>query len=243
MKLVRGERLDAPAVLGRGLAERLRLFARIGDAVSFAHANGVIHRDLKPANIMVGAFGEVLVMDWGIAKLRDETATATGHGTRATAPSRATGPGDATDAAPVTAPGTVLGTPGYMAPEQAAGAAGAVDERADVYALGAILRFLVTGAAPDEAPGASAGGERAAPPKRLAAVWTRALEAAPEQRYPSVAALAADVTAYLDGGPVAAYRETPVERLGRLAYRHRTPLVLVAAYLLVRVAILAVTGR
>jgi serine/threonine protein kinase len=113
MKLVRGDRLDA-ALAARSLSERLALFARICDAVSFAHAHGVVHRDLKPQNIMLGSFGEVLVMDWGVA-------TRTDGGPRSEAS---------------------VGTPGYMAPEQERNA-GAVDARVDVYALGVILEAML----------------------------------------------------------------------------------------------------
>ena len=107
MKLVRGRRLDELAPRRPPLPERLRVFERICEAVAFAHAHGVIHRDLKPENVMVGPFGEVLVMDWGVAKLLGDA----GIGPRRGTASRAAG----------TAHGTVLGTPGYMAPEQARG--------------------------------------------------------------------------------------------------------------------------
>jgi serine/threonine protein kinase len=208
MKLVRGERLDHHAVRTIALTARLRIIDRLCDAVAFAHAHGVIHRDLKPQNVMIGAFGEVLVLDWGVAKVRDRTA-----------------PTGASDPGPVgTEHGAVLGTPGYMAPEQAAGEAH-VDERADVYAVGAMLRFLV----PD-------------PPRAVRAIATRACQEDPALRYRSVAALAEDVRRYVAGLPVDAYREGPLERARRVARRHRTPIVLVAAYLLMRIILLLVTG-
>jgi serine/threonine-protein kinase len=106
MKFVRGRRLDVYARQGASLPDLLRLFLRICDAVAFAHANGVVHRDLKPSNVMVGPFGEVLVIDWGVAKLMSESER----------------------------DGTILGTPGYMAPEQETGQAGRIDERTDVFA-------------------------------------------------------------------------------------------------------------
>ena len=112
MKRVRGERLDRWAA-GRDLHERLSAFLRVCDAVAFAHAHGVVHRDLKPANVMVGEFGEVLVLDWGIARIRGQAE----------------------------AGGVVAGTPDYMAPEQARGDR-SVDERADVFALGTLLGGL-----------------------------------------------------------------------------------------------------
>jgi serine/threonine protein kinase len=128
MRLVRGRRLDEQARLeGRG--ERLRRFLAVCDAVSFAHSRGVIHRDLKPANVMVGEFGEVLVLDWGVAKVAAELSPA-GQGS----PSRAL-EGD-------TGGGMAVGTPGFMAPEQSSGAH-PIDARADVFALGAMLRNLL----------------------------------------------------------------------------------------------------
>ena len=111
MKLVKGRRLDDVIRDRAPLSNRLTIFSRILDAVAFAHAHGVVHRDLKPDNVMVGGFGEVYVMDWGVAQ---------------------TGGGDDEAA--------VVGTPGFMPPEQAA--AGHVDLRADVYALGVLLADL-----------------------------------------------------------------------------------------------------
>jgi serine/threonine protein kinase len=118
MMLVRGERLDV-AARGLSLNDRLRLFDRVCDTVSFAHARGVIHRDLKPANIMVGPFGRVFILDWGLAL---------------------PGPQPGSDPTTSLVPVTSGGTDGYMPPEQMAGMA---DARTDVYALGAILRDLM----------------------------------------------------------------------------------------------------
>jgi len=113
MKLVQGQRLDEVKANVAGIAERVRLLSRVAEAVAFAHAHGVVHRDLSPANIMVGTFGEVLVVDWGLA-LVDAVGGAR--------------PADA----------VVAGTPGFMAPEQAVGQATAAS---DVYALGALVRW------------------------------------------------------------------------------------------------------
>ena len=146
MKRVDGKRLDelAPAM---ALPERLRVFQRICEAVAFAHAHGVVHRDLKPENVMIGAFGEVLVMDWGVAKVLADP-----DGASAASPA---------PAASGTADGQVIGTLAYMAPEQAEGSAERTGTAADVYALGAILYFLLTGRAPfdDAAAGRRARGE------------------------------------------------------------------------------------
>jgi serine/threonine protein kinase len=188
MKLVRGERLDA-AVPSRSLNERLDLFLRICDAVSFAHAQGIVHRDLKPDNVMLGSFGEVLVMDWGLS-----------------------------------ADGVTGGTPGYMAPEHALGAP--ADERADVYALGVILRGLITPPAP----------------KPLSAIAARASAERPDARYHSVQQLAQDVVRFRDGESVTAYRETLLERAERVYRRYQLPILLVLAYIVMRVLLLSWRG-
>jgi eukaryotic-like serine/threonine-protein kinase len=230
MKLVRGRRLDE-AMANAALHARLRTFERICDAVAFAHAQGVVHRDLKPENVMVGPFGEVLVLDWGVAKRLDVPG----------GPER---------------DGVVLGTPGYMPPEQARGEMDRIDERADIYALGAMLDFLVfepggASGAPPGPPARSAGVN----PAPLAALFggppaTRVLDAIcartraphPEERYRSVRDLAAEVERFLSALPVHAYPEGPVERARRLAAKYRTPLLLVAAYLLMRI-VLALVAR
>jgi eukaryotic-like serine/threonine-protein kinase len=178
MKLVRGVRLDDWAKEERLLTERLRLFARICEPVAFAHANGVVHRDLKPENVMVGEFGAVLVMDWGVAH--------------------------------------VAGTPGYIAPEKER------STRSDVYALGAILRFLT---------------EELRVSRSFAAVIGRAMAADSAMRYENARELAEDVLRYLDGEPVTAYRENVIERAGRWLGRNRVLVVLVAAYLVMRVIV------
>jgi serine/threonine protein kinase len=258
MKRVRGRRLDQHAEPRASLAELLRVFQRICETVAFAHARGVIHRDLKPENVMVGSFGEVLVLDWGVAKLlRPDVGEAPASAT----PPRGDqeGAADTSDGsaspvggpaprapAPATAGGTVLGTPGYMAPEQSRGEVHRVDARADVYALGAILSFLLRrSAGADDAPaGNDAGQARGRPhgiPRPLEAVRARALAERPEERYPAVEDLAADVARFLAGLPVAAYRETLLERAARVFSRYRTPILLVLAYLVMRLVLLLVS--
>jgi serine/threonine protein kinase len=213
MKLVRGRRLDEHARERTELAERLRVFERICEPVSFAHAHGVVHRDLKPENVMIGAYGEVLVLDWGVAKVLAGGATETA------------GP-DAARGGPVrTGHGAVLGTPGYMAPEQARGEAATVDHRADVYALGAILYFLLA----DEPP-----------EPRLGAICQKALAEDPADRYQTVEELRREVSRYLGGLAVEAYRDSLLERVARFARRHRVALLLLLAYLLLRVVLLLV---
>ncbi|HEX6898368.1 MAG TPA: serine/threonine-protein kinase [Thermoanaerobaculia bacterium] len=234
MKRVRGRRLDDYA-REASLTDRLRAFERICEAVAFAHAHGVIHRDLKPENVMVGAFGEVLVMDWGVAKVRPPALNPhppTQLFPHGPAPSLRPSPGegekDRVALGGATAHGTILGTPGYMAPEQERGDVARIDERTDVWALGAILQFLLAGADP---------------PRPLEAIRRRAMAAEPEARYPRVEELAADLSRYLAGLPVGAHRESLLERAGRFARRHRVAILLILAYVVMRAILLLVLGR
>jgi serine/threonine protein kinase len=244
MKFVEGERLDIRAKRIEALSDRLRIFQRICEAVAFAHAHGILHRDLKPENIMVGPFGEVLVMDWGVAKilLEDQTRREGHAGT----------PTESLQNAPTetkpskTAHGTVLGTAGYMAPEQARGEIDSLDERADIYSLGAILRFLLSGKQPaageerlnrlnnEDAPLVAAGSA----PKAVAAISQKAMAEDRASRYASVSDLANDIARYLDGSPVSAYPENVFQKAGRWATRYRVAIGLVLAYLIVRALLL-----
>lgn len=185
MKLVRGARLDVVLEKTPHLPDRLRIFQKICEPVAFAHSRGVVHRDLKPSNIMVGEFGEVLVLDWG-------------------------------------APG--VGTPQFMAPEQASGE---VDGRADVFALGKILEIVI--------------GINAAKP--LASICRRAMESDPARRYAGPLELSADIAAWLDHMPVSAHRESVGERLVRFGSRNRTLLALLVAYLIMRLIVIFWLGR
>jgi serine/threonine-protein kinase len=193
MKLVRGTRLDEWKSKGHARTETLRLFARICEPVAFAHARGVVHRDLKPENVMVGEFGAVLVMDWGVARAA----------------------GQAEDGRRL-----IVGTPGYMPPEQARGETAGI--RADVYALGALLSFLL---GPDDLP------------RPLAAIVRRARAEDPDARYPDARHLAEDVLRFLDDAPVSAYRENLAERALRWLIRNRVLAGLVAAYIAMRVIV------
>jgi len=206
MKLVSGPRLDEHAAQ-RPLFERLRLFTRICEPVAFAHAHGVVHRDLKPDNIMIGTFGEVLVMDWGVAQISE-------IGNR----------GEQLSA--------VVGTRAYMPPEQARGEA--VDARADVFALGGILYFLLTGTAPD------ASVMRG--PRALQAICRKAREGTPAARYPDVASLAADVDRFLAAEPVTALPETITDQVIRVARKNRVAIAIVLTYLIFRYLIAVLAG-
>jgi eukaryotic-like serine/threonine-protein kinase len=236
MKFVEGQRLDKHIEAVTSLPDRLRLFLRICDAVAFAHARGVLHRDLKPANVMVGAFGEVLVMDWGLAKiLRERHGASPEEDPEATilhTPEASDGLVVATEATQVTGQGTVLGTPGYMSPEQACGDVAHVDERSDVFSLGAVLRFLFT------PPATTNSHLRWRRDKALEAICAKATENEPANRYARVSDLSADVSRYLDGLPVSAQKESLLDKALRFYRRYTVPILLIAAYLIVRTLIL-----
>jgi serine/threonine protein kinase len=213
MKLVQGARLDQHIGPDTDLAERLRIIDQACEAVAFAHARGIVHRDLKPANIMVGPFGEVLIMDWGIARCTEGDGGGDDVGIDRAGSQVGTGR---------------AGTPGFMAPEQLTGDSSLADERTDVYGLGGVLNFVLTGVAT---------------PPSLAAIVARAKALNPAHRYPQVSDLRADLARFRSGNAVAAYRESLVERSHRFVSRYRVPLGLVVAYVLMRLLLLLLAGN
>lgn len=252
MRLIRGDSLLEVIDRfhhGRGLAtaakrmselrKLLQRFLDVCNAVDYAHSKGVIHRDIKPANIMLGKYGETLVVDWGLAKVigSDEDVALT---TRM-APSAVDDGG-----ALSTRLGTAIGTPAYMSPEQAAGRINELGPATDVYSLGATLFHLLTGNLPhpvEEDVGVMIAkveqGPTARPrqyvswlPRPLESICLKALAAKPAARYISARALSDDIQRWLADEPVAAHPESLVERTFRWLRNHRTlATALVVAYL------------
>ena len=266
MKRVHGESL---AVVGRGdmsRTRRLQLFLQVCDAIAYAHAQGFVHRDLKPANVMIGDFGEVLVLDWGVAKRLTSTTLGAEGGPAplpqrlppdpGSAPASGGAAGSQNTAVPIvddadsdlTQANAVLGTPTWMAPEQALGAPSA--PAADQYALGAILYFLLCGEpafkpGPDVVERVVNGtfrpprAVRADVPAELEAVVLRAMQRDAGDRYADVRELREDVQAWLEGRPVRAYRYRWSERVAKTAARNRRPLVAAVSVAVVAAIVLA----
>ncbi len=198
-----------------------RIAAEVARGLAHAHGQGVVHRDIKPGNVLLDGDGAARVIDFGIARLLEsETRTRTGQ---------------------------ILGTPAYMAPEQAAGRADAVAPTVDVYGLGALLYTALTGSAPRAVDSGAALKAAAHPaiPRDLLAICNRALAAEPAERYPSAAALADDLERFLRGQPVEAALPGPVRRLGWWLRRTRriTMAIGVTALLLVGAAAALDHGR
>ncbi len=229
---------------GRSLALRklLRTFTDVCNAIDYAHSRGVLHRDIKPGNIIVGKFGETLVVDWGLAKSLGRVEPGQESGERTLVPSSASGSAE-------TLPGSALGTPAYMSPEQASGELDRMGSRSDVYSLGATLYCLLTGRAPFESEdigevlGRVQRGEFV-PPRSLDATIDPALEAVcrkamalkPEGRYATCQALADDVERWMADEPVTAWREPLARRARRWARRNRTVVASLSAAVLVALA-------
>jgi eukaryotic-like serine/threonine-protein kinase len=229
---------DPAARLSR-LRELLRRFTDVCNAVAYAHSRGVLHRDLKPGNIMLGPYGETLVVDWGLAK--PVGGVSSGEDASGDASSLTDGPirlSGLSGSAAETVAGSPIGTPAYASPEQVTGAKERLGPATDIYGLGATLYALLTGRAPVESHDLGEvirqvqRGEIPAPrsvdpevPRPLDAICRKAMATAPGDRYASARALAMDVTKWLDDEPVPAYREPLSARAGRWMRRHRTAVI------------------
>ncbi len=239
MRLVEG--LDFEEVIRRvhagdgewTMTRALDALIKLCDTMAFAHARGIVHRDLKPANVRVGRFGEVYVMDWGLAR---DLSAPDAHDLRL-APGPASIERDAAsdeDFAVVTLQGDVLGTPAYMPPEQARGDVHAIDARADVYAAGAMLYHLLTGARPyderrnrdvlervrHDAP-VPVLARRPRASRELAAIAEKAMARDPSDRYADMGGMGRDLRAFLEQRVVGAYRSGPFPRLLKWVARNR----------------------
>ncbi|MFO0876053.1 MAG: serine/threonine-protein kinase [Gemmataceae bacterium] len=205
----------------RGLLTR---FVSVCQTLAYAHARGVIHRDLKPGNIMLGEYGETLVVDWGLAGLRADVAPAAGE-----SPTPVQLPDDDLTR---TRLGSALGTPAFMPPEQARGEFDRVGAASDIFALGATLYMVLTGKPPYRGSEALAQARegRVPPPRQLRpdvpraleAICLKALDPLPGERYGNARLLGEDVERWLADEPVSAYPDPPTVRLRRWARRHRT---------------------
>jgi len=231
------------------LLKLLRRFLDVCNAIDYAHSRGVLHRDLKPGNIMLGKFGETLVVDWGLAKSvgRPEAAPAS-----ATMDDRTLIPQSGSDLRG-TEVGARLGTPAYMSPEQAGGRIDELGPASDVYSLGATLYCLLTGQAPftdSDLLGLLRKVERGdfSPPRKLQswvdpaleAICLKAMATEPAGRYHTPRVLADDVEHWLADEPVSAWREPLRRRLRRWGRRHRLLVTSLGATLMVGVVALAV---
>jgi serine/threonine-protein kinase len=227
----------------RSLAFRqlLSRFIAVCNTVAYAHSQGILHRDLKPDNIMLGPFGETLLLDWGLAKRfrQEEGAEAADEG-----PLLSDSRGESGSEI-----GRAMGTPAYMSPEQAAGQWNEVGPASDIYGLGATLYVLLTGKAPfpsgpvEEILARVKRGDFPFPrsvkrdtPRALEAICLKAMALKPEDRYTTVQELAADLEHWLADEPVSAYREPLPGQLRRWARRHRVLVTGSAAAVLVAVA-------
>ncbi|MBF0244473.1 MAG: protein kinase, partial [Planctomycetes bacterium] len=259
MKFVRGVTLRSllqqlknkqPQVVEKySLAHLLEIFSSCTQALAYAHAKGVIHRDLKPENIMIGNYGEVQVMDWGLAKRLDE------------AESEETGGSQTLDDPGLTMGGAILGTPGYMSPEQARGESDRIDTRSDIFALGAILYHILTLKMPYEGNSLKEVLAKAAQrdlqpieqvvprgnglphlprgrvPPVLAAIAMKAMARDPEARYQKVEELQADISAYRNKHLASVEKPSPLRRFLLLLKRRKRESTISLAALLFTLAL------
>jgi eukaryotic-like serine/threonine-protein kinase len=234
-----GTHKENPGQRSLELRKLLRRFNDVCNAIDYAHSRGVLHRDIKPANIIVGKYGETLVVDWGLAKVTGKSEP--GAGEQTLVPSSSSGSSE-------TLPGSALGTPAYMSPEQARGELEQLGSRSDVYSLGATLYCLLCGKPPQEGNDVgellrrSQRGEFPHPTQldpsidpALEAVCLKAMALEPRDRYASPRVLVEDIESWMADEPVTAWREPWTRRVLRWLTRHRTGVTAAAAAVLVGV--------
>lgn len=241
MKLVSGRSLGDLTRGSRTLDERLALIPNViavADAIAYAHEQRVIHRDLKPSNVMIGQFGETMVIDWGLATDLEQSQL----------PGAATSSPYQVAASELTAAGAVLGTPEYMPLEQAQGKP--VDERADVYSLGAILYYVLAGAPPYSGESSAEVIKKVANslplplvdrqpgvPEDLATIVRKAMARDPADRYATAKELAEDLKRFQTGQLVSARQYSRAVLIHRWLRRHRTPVTVSAFFMAVLIAL------
>ena len=247
MRIVPGRTMAQAIAECHGRSERLALvnhFSGLCQAIAYAHSRGIVHRDIKPDNVMIGEFGETVVLDWGMAKLCDEPGERTHEAT----------PRSELGDLNLTLEGSLCGTPLYMSPEQLSGRIAEVDQRSDVWSLGVVLYTILSGRSPFSGKTLPeiihlVNTGKYQPlcaidpriPPELGAVVERALKPNKLERYPSARELARDVQAYQAGTRVAAYEYSSLELLQRFVARHRSA-VTVSALALVVVLVLGFTA-
>jgi serine/threonine-protein kinase len=256
MRFIRGESLKEaiglfhvdetsrgdPGRRSLGLLKLMRRFLAVCDAIDYAHSRGILHRDLKPSNVILGKHGETLVVDWGLAKAVGRSESEVASDERTLVPSLSSGSAE-------TLPGSALGTPSYMSPEQSSGDLDRLGPRSDVYSLGATLYCLLTGRPPVEDVDVGAvlravqKGDFSSPRRldpaidpALEAICLKAMALRAEDRYPTPRALAEDIEHWMADEPVAAWREPWARRARRWERRHRTAVMAAASGLLVALA-------
>ncbi len=235
--------LYASVFQGVEFRQLLRRLLDVCDAIQYAHDRGVLHRDLKPGNIMLGKYGETLVIDWGLAKSKGQSESRDSLSSE----NPLTQPPPSRDQLDETKPGAAIGTPNYMSPEQAAGQIDELGPATDVYSLGATLFHIITGQPafrgiePEAIISQVLKGEFTPPrklhsqiPKALEAICLKAMHISPRQRYASPSDLAADLEHWLADEPVSVVSDPISDRLARIGRKHRgvVATILAAAILL-----------